>query len=168
MATHSSIVAWRIPWTGEPGGLQSIGSQRVGHDWTNLACMHRTQWKHCKQEFWPKKWRFRAPTRKAIQTSGSTGHWWTESRIGSNGEVWWIWAWALGPVAIMWSVVLSRLSILTIIFRLRVWLPHCNFSERVDKRKTWELQESVSDTVDGLPHPLIPPLDLLVSVINDF
>ena len=32
MATHSSILAWRIPWTEEPGGLQSIGSQRVGHD----------------------------------------------------------------------------------------------------------------------------------------
>ena len=33
MATHSSIPAWRIPWTEEPGGLQSAGSQRVGHDW---------------------------------------------------------------------------------------------------------------------------------------
>ena len=32
MATHSSILAWRIPWTEEPGGLQSIESQRVGHD----------------------------------------------------------------------------------------------------------------------------------------
>ena len=32
MATHSSILAWRIPWTEEPGGLQSLGSQRVGHD----------------------------------------------------------------------------------------------------------------------------------------
>ena len=32
MATHSSIIAWRIPWTGEPGGLQSMASQRVGHD----------------------------------------------------------------------------------------------------------------------------------------
>ena len=32
MATHSSILAWRVPWSGEPGGLQSIGSQRVGHD----------------------------------------------------------------------------------------------------------------------------------------
>ena len=31
-ATHSSNLAWRIPWTGEPGGLQSMGSQRVGHD----------------------------------------------------------------------------------------------------------------------------------------
>ena len=32
MATHSSILAWEIPWTGEPGELQSMGSQRVGHD----------------------------------------------------------------------------------------------------------------------------------------
>ena len=32
MATHSSILAWRTPWTEEPGGLQSTGSQRVGHD----------------------------------------------------------------------------------------------------------------------------------------
>ena len=32
MATHSSILAWRIPWMEEPDGLQSVGSQRVGHD----------------------------------------------------------------------------------------------------------------------------------------
>ena len=32
IATHSSILAWRIPWTEGPGGLQSMGSQRVGHD----------------------------------------------------------------------------------------------------------------------------------------
>ena len=40
MATHSSILAWRIPWTEQPGGLHSGGSQRVGHDWSNLAGMH--------------------------------------------------------------------------------------------------------------------------------
>ena len=39
-ATHSSILAWRIPWTEEPGGLQSMGSQRVGDDRSDLA---RTQ-----------------------------------------------------------------------------------------------------------------------------
>ena len=32
MATHSSVLAWRIPWMGEPGGLPSLGSHRVGHD----------------------------------------------------------------------------------------------------------------------------------------
>ena len=41
MATHSSILAWRIPWTEEPGGPQSMGSQRVEHDRSDLACMHR-------------------------------------------------------------------------------------------------------------------------------
>ena len=35
MAVKSSIRAWEIPWTGEPGGLQSTGLQRVGHDWSN-------------------------------------------------------------------------------------------------------------------------------------
>ena len=42
-ANHSSILAWRIPWTGEPGGLQCMGSQRVGHDWetehTSTYCL---------------------------------------------------------------------------------------------------------------------------------
>ena len=37
MAAHSSDLAWRIPGTGEPGGLPSMGSHRVGHDWSDLA-----------------------------------------------------------------------------------------------------------------------------------
>ena len=37
MATHSSVLAWRIPGMGEPGGLLSMGSHGVGHDWSNLA-----------------------------------------------------------------------------------------------------------------------------------
>ena len=37
MATHASVLAWRIPGTGEPGGLPSMGSHRVGHDWSDLA-----------------------------------------------------------------------------------------------------------------------------------
>ena len=37
MATHSNILAWRVPGTGEPGGLPSMGSHRVGHDWSDLA-----------------------------------------------------------------------------------------------------------------------------------
>ena len=36
MATHSSSLAWKIPWTEEPGRLQSLGLQRVGHDWATL------------------------------------------------------------------------------------------------------------------------------------
>ena len=37
MATHSSVLAWRIPGTGEPGGLPSVGSHRVGHDQSDLV-----------------------------------------------------------------------------------------------------------------------------------
>ena len=37
MATHSSVLAWRIPGTGEPGGLPTMKSHRVGHDWNDLA-----------------------------------------------------------------------------------------------------------------------------------
>ena len=39
MATHSSLLAWRIPGMGEPGGLPSMGSHRVGHDWSDLAAV---------------------------------------------------------------------------------------------------------------------------------
>ena len=39
MATYSSVLAWRIPGTGEPGGLPSMGSHRVGHDWSDLAAV---------------------------------------------------------------------------------------------------------------------------------
>ena len=41
MKTHSSILAWEIPWTEEPAGLQSTGLQRVEHNWGDLVCMHR-------------------------------------------------------------------------------------------------------------------------------
>ena len=48
MATHSSTLAWRTPWTEEPGGLQSMGSQRAGHDLATeqqqqIACLIQTR-----------------------------------------------------------------------------------------------------------------------------
>ena len=46
MATHSSVLAWRIPGAGEPNGLSSVGLHRVGHDWSNSSSssrIHRTQ-----------------------------------------------------------------------------------------------------------------------------
>ena len=42
MATHSSVLAWRIPGTGEPGGLPSMVSHRVRHDWSDLAAAAAT------------------------------------------------------------------------------------------------------------------------------
>ena len=46
MAAHSSVLAWRIPGTGEPGGLLSMGSPRVGHDWRNLAAAAAADFGH--------------------------------------------------------------------------------------------------------------------------
>ena len=53
MATNSGVLAWRIPGTGEPGGLPSMGSQRVGHDWSDLAApaaaaQHTENWSAIK------------------------------------------------------------------------------------------------------------------------
>ena len=46
MATHSSTLAWKIPWTEEPGRLQSMGSRRVGHDWvTSLSLFTFMHWR---------------------------------------------------------------------------------------------------------------------------
>ena len=52
MAAHSSTLAWRIPGTGEPGGLQSMGSHRVGHDWSVLAAATAVHYRatHTSQE----------------------------------------------------------------------------------------------------------------------
>ena len=64
MATHSSVLAWRIPGTGEPGGLQSMGSHRVGQDWSNLAAVVRMGFPGGsvgKESLWIQKTRVRSP-----------------------------------------------------------------------------------------------------------
>ena len=67
MGTHSSVLAWRIPGTGEPGGLPSMGSHRVGHNWSDLAAAAATVCKYTSGNtviielkcFWIKHcWRF--------------------------------------------------------------------------------------------------------------
>ena len=53
MATHSSVLAWRIPGTGEPGGLPSLGLHRVGHDWSDLAA---AAYPNCLSGPWTYNW----------------------------------------------------------------------------------------------------------------
>ena len=86
VATHSRILAWIIPWTEEPDRLQSIGSQRVGHDWSDLAAAaanfrraapyHECEWK----------------------SSGPWSPWWTEGvdrcfLVPSSAPIPWGWFW---------------------------------------------------------------------------
>ena len=62
MATHSSVLVWRIPGTGKPGGLPSMGLHRVGHDWSDLAAaagavnmrVHASFWVMVFSEYMPK------------------------------------------------------------------------------------------------------------------
>ena len=58
MATHSSVLAWRIPGTGEPGGLPSMGSHRVGHDWSDLAAAAAA----AAVDYTPLSWQVISPT----------------------------------------------------------------------------------------------------------
>ena len=56
MATHSSVLVWRIPGTGEPDGLPSMGSHRVGHDWSDLAAaaadLNKNSWMPQRVAVW--------------------------------------------------------------------------------------------------------------------
>ena len=61
MGTHSSIFAWRIPGMGEPGGRPSMGSHRVGHDWSDLAAAAAPSpidWIHAEYPTWPSAWQY--------------------------------------------------------------------------------------------------------------
>ena len=67
MATHSNILVCRIPWTEEPGGLQSIGLQRVEHDWRDWACK-------CEKESENQAERSRVPSWSLERTGRAQGY----------------------------------------------------------------------------------------------
>ena len=67
MATHSSVLAWRIPGTREPGGLPSMGSHRVGHDWSDLAAA-AAACRRCKRHGFD-SWVGKIPWRREWQPS---------------------------------------------------------------------------------------------------
>ena len=72
MATHASILAWRIPWTEEPGGLQSMGSQRVGHNRSNLAHREEVGWRN-------EEWLL--SLFRVIKCSKITSWWWLQNSV---------------------------------------------------------------------------------------
>ena len=99
MATHSRILAQRIPWTEEPGGLESIEFQRVGHDWSDLACTPRAivlrcvisdgcgpdlmllshAWLPKVSPTWPDCWRVKKNCASQIVTFSSM--WWRKEEL---------------------------------------------------------------------------------------
>ena len=71
MATHSSILARETPWTEEPGGLQSMGSQRFRHDRSDLAQIHVATGSQTPEKWQPEIWQVRFRKRHSV-TSQST------------------------------------------------------------------------------------------------
>ena len=96
MATHSSVLAWRIPGMGEPGGLPSMGSHRVGHNYSDLPAATQYWASLVAQtvknlpamwETWVQSLGQEDPLEKEIATHSSTLAWkipWTEGLVGSS------------------------------------------------------------------------------------
>ena len=77
MATHSSILAWKIPWMEEPGGLQSMVLQRVGHDWA--TSLHFTVLRRAEKT--AVEWRMEAETRVARHKPGNVKDCWQTLKL---------------------------------------------------------------------------------------
>ena len=77
MATHSSTLAWKIPWTEEPGRLWSMGSQRVEHDWAtslSLFSLHRSPFTMLWQRGYITQWSYEPCYAEPPKTDGTVGH----------------------------------------------------------------------------------------------
>ena len=104
MATHYSVLVWRIPGTAEPGGLLSMGSYRVGHDWSDLAaatvavcvciniCLYRCMWSEVKWKSLSRFWLFVTPwtvTHQApLSMLFSRQKYWSGLPFPSPGDSW--------------------------------------------------------------------------------
>ena len=109
MATHSSVLAWRIPGMGEPGGLPSMGSHRVRHNWSDLAAAadlfsHVWMWELVHKEGWvPKNWCFwTVVLEKTLESSLNC----KEIKLNPKGnQPWiihwkdWCWSWSSNTLA---------------------------------------------------------------------
>ena len=99
MATHSSVLAWRIPGTGEPGGLSSMGSHRVGHDWSDLAAVVAARERQAPrtQQTW---WSWNRPYGELGSARGGENEPWEEKELAVGT--------ALGVLAgLVWALLLD-------------------------------------------------------------
>ena len=94
MATHSSVLAWRIPGTGEPGGLPSMWSHRVGRDWSDLAAAaaaRKPGGSDGKESPWVGKipWRKEWPLQySCLENSMHRGAWWATVHGIAKSQTW--------------------------------------------------------------------------------
>ena len=127
MATHASTLAWRIPWTEEPGGLQSKGSQRVGHDWGTNTHTHTLSkgLAPSRCEYLLKEWMDRCVgilCERAVKSEGPLQH-----KVFSG--LWSLWRVLKGCFGFLFQGLWGRL-----LSFLATWVPRVR--SRADKSKT--------------------------------
>ena len=84
MATHSSVLAWRIPGMGEPGGLPSLGSHRFGHDWSDLAAAAAARGKFVKPKIRNTHWHIWGFPHSSVGKESAYNAWHLGSNPGSG------------------------------------------------------------------------------------
>ena len=126
MATHSSTLAWQIPWTEEPGRLQSMGSRRVGHNWaTSLSLFMFMHWRRKWQPtpvFLPGESQGREAWCAAIYGSHRVGHNWSDLAAChgyKTGQSMWLRILPISP----WEGSMAKSRSLTF---LNKWLSFCS------------------------------------------
>ena len=146
-ATHSSALAWKIPWTEEPGGLKSLGSQRVGHDWATsfslFIFMH-----------WRRKWQ---PTPVFLPGESQDGGAWWAAVYGVAHRVGHDWSGLAAVAAYIWSLWKSwKLGETDIIFP--VWMKKLNWLREV----YWPAQVHIANRwpCQGLQSRLLFPINI--------
>ena len=106
MATHSSVLAWRIPGTGEPDGLPSMGSHRVGHDWSDLAAVATANiYQHITESL---SFRCRG-NREGKQLPSEKSR--AAYQLLVHSSVWISWPRAANVSVVMWVLALSKLRL---------------------------------------------------------
>ena len=121
MATHSSTLAWKIPWTEKPGRLQSMGSQRVWHDWaTSLSLFTFMHWR--------RKWQ---PTSVLLLPSmglDRVGHDWHDlAAAAAAGE-------GIGyPLQYFWASLIAQM-IKNLLAMWETWVPSPGWEDPLEKR----------------------------------
>ena len=124
MATHSSVLTWRIPGTGEPGGLPPMGSHRVGHDWSDLAAAAGYRESTCN-----------LGNHSSIPGLG----WYTRERIGYSLQ----YSWASLVAQLVKNLPEMR----------EIWVWSLGWEDMLEKGKYSELQDSgLENSMDYIVH----------------
>ena len=163
MATHSSVLAWRIAGVGEPGGLLSMGSHRVGHNWCDLAAAATAEGRTWKHRWGWRNWGGGGALHAVRHERGSGQHLWRRGRGGPYPEAL-TFTQIILPLAQMADTLLTALQVdqkgevLSLVYELSL------ISYAVLIAPMWATAQDCNSSCDSLTHRSRPSLTLTISV----